>query len=76
LRLLQRLEAQRSSERQNLAQALATGRWDEALLAAQYMHTLHQDDESFRLLAVCQLLNHQVATAWATHQHYRQQSNP
>ena len=75
LRLLQRLETQRSHERQNLALALATGRWDEALLAAQYMHTLRQDDESFRLLAVCQLLNHQFATAWETHRDYRRQSH-
>jgi hypothetical protein len=70
LRLLQRLEADRSAEMQTLARALAAGRWSEALVSAQYIHTLRQDDTSFRLLGVCQLLSGQIADASAT---YRQQ---
>jgi hypothetical protein len=69
LRLLLRLEADRSAEMQALARALAAGRWSEALVSAQYIHTLRQDDISFRLLGVCQLLSGQIADASAT---YRQ----
>jgi hypothetical protein len=68
---LQRLEAQRAAELQVLARALADGRWSDALLSAQYIHTLRQDDTSFRMLAVCQLLNHQFDTACETHRQYR-----
>lgn len=71
LRLLQRLEAQRTAELHELAQALANGRWFDALLSAQYIHTLRQDDTSFRMLAVCQLLNKQFAAALDTHRQYR-----
>jgi ribosomal protein L40E len=68
LRLLQRLEGQRAAELQVLAQALEEQRWDAALLAAQYIHTLRQDAASYRLLAVCQLLNRQFAAACETYQ--------
>lgn len=71
LRLLQRLETQRAAELQVLAQALHDSRWADALLSAQYVHTLRQDDTSYRLLAVCQLLNHQTAAAWETHRQSR-----
>jgi hypothetical protein len=71
LRLLQRLEAQRAAELHVLARALADGRWSDALLSAQYIHTLRQDDTSFRMLAVCQLLNYQFAAACDTHRQYR-----
>ena len=71
LRLLQRLEAQRSAELQELVSALANGRWSEALLSAQYIHTLRKDERSFRMLAVCQLLNHQFEAARDTHRQYR-----
>jgi len=71
LRLLQRLEAQRTAELRELARALADGRWSEALLSAHYIHTLRKDDTSFRMLAVCQLLNHQFEAAWNTHRQYR-----
>jgi Flp pilus assembly protein TadD len=71
LRLLQRLEAQRSAELHELARALANGRWSEALLSAQYIHTLRKDDTSFRMLAVCQLLNSQFQAARDTHRQYR-----
>ena len=70
LRLLQQLVTRRATERHTLAQALAAGRWAEALLSAQYIHTLRQDEESFRLLAVCQLLNDQFAAACDTHRQY------
>jgi hypothetical protein len=68
---LQRLETQRAAELQELARALADGRWSDALLSAQYIHTLHQDDHSFRLLAVCQLLNNQLEAACDTYWQYR-----
>ena len=71
LQLLQQLVTRRAAALHALAQALAAGRWAEALLSAQSIHTLHQDAESFRLLAVCQLLNDQVAAACDTHRQYR-----
>ncbi len=71
LRLLQHLVTRRAAELPTLARALAAGRWAEALLSAQYIHTLRQDEESFRLLAVCQLLNEQFAAACDTHRQYR-----
>ena len=71
LRLLQQLVTRRAAELHALARALATQRWAEALLSAQYIHTLRQDEESFRLLAVCQLLNDQFAAACDTHRQYR-----
>lgn len=71
LRLLQRLEADRVAESQVLARALAAGQWSEALLAAQYIHTLRQDDLSFRLLGVCQLLSGQIEAARATYEQHR-----
>ncbi|ETX02962.1 hypothetical protein [Candidatus Entotheonella palauensis] len=71
LRLLQRLEADRAAELRVLARALAAGQWSEALLAAQYIHTLRQDDMSFRMLGVCQLLSGQIEMAHATYQQHR-----
>jgi len=71
LRLLRRIEADRNTELRVLAHALAAGRWSDALLAAQYVHTLRQDDTSFRLLSVCQLLSGQLETARATYQQHR-----
>ena len=71
LRLLRRLEADRAAELRTLARALAAGQWSDALLAAQYVHTLRQDDLSFRLLGVCQLLSGQLETASATYQQHR-----
>ena len=71
LRLLRRLEADRAAELRVLARALAAGQWSDALLAAQYIHTLRQDDMSFRLLGVCQLLGGQLDTASATYQQHR-----
>lgn len=71
LQLLQQLVTRRAAELHVLARALAAGRWAEALLSAQYIHTLRQDEESFRLLAVCQLLNNQFAAACDTHRQYR-----
>lgn len=76
LRLLQRLEADRAAESRVLARALAAGQWSEALLAAQYIHTLHQDDVSFRLLSMCQLLSGQIEAARATYQEHRTATNP
>jgi len=75
LRLLHRLEADRAAEAQKLLQALAEERWDEALLSAQYMHRLRQDEQSARYLAVCQLLMHQFAAACDTYRQ-RQASHP
>jgi len=75
LRLLHRLEADRAAEAQKLLQALAEERWDEALLSAQYMHRLRQDEQSARYLAVCQLLTHQFAAACDTYRQ-RQASHP
>jgi len=75
LRLLHRLEADRAAEAQKLVQALAEERWDEALLSAQYMHRLRQDEQSARYLAVCQLLTHQFAAACDTYRQ-RQASHP
>jgi hypothetical protein len=71
LQLLQQLVTRRAAELHTLGLALAAGRWAEALLSAQYIHTLRQDEESFRLLAVCQLLNNQVAAARDTYRQYR-----
>src|SRR5215471_5579793 len=71
LQLLQQLVTRRAAELHTLARALAAGLWAEALLSAQYIHTLRQDDESFRLLAVCQLLNDQFAAACDTQRQYR-----
>ena len=71
LRLLRRLEADRAAELRVLARALAAGQWPDALLAAQYIHTLRQDDMSFRLLGVCQLLSGQLETAKITYQQHR-----
>ena len=76
LRLLQRLEADRAAELGALARALAAGQWSEALLAAQYIHTLRQDDMSFRLLGVCQLLSGQMEAASATYQQHRTNTPP
>lgn len=76
LRLLQRLEADRANELRVLARALAAGQWSEALLAAQYIHTLRQDDMSFRLLGVCQLLSGQMESASATYQQHRTATPP
>jgi hypothetical protein len=75
LRLLQRLEADRGAEFHKLIQALADGRWADALLSAQYIHLLRQDDESFRLLGTCQLLNRQFEAACATYQQYHASSS-
>jgi methylphosphotriester-DNA--protein-cysteine methyltransferase len=71
LRLLHRLEADRAAEAHKLVQALAEQRWDEALLSAQYMHRLRQDEQSARYLAVCQLLMHQFAAACDTYRQYQ-----
>jgi hypothetical protein len=76
LRLLKRLEADRAAELRVLARALAAAQWSEALLAAQYIHTLRQDDMSFRLLGVCQLLSGQLESARATYQQHRAEANP
>lgn len=76
LRLLQRLEADRAAELRVLARALVAGQWPEALLAAQYIHTLRQDDMSFRILGVCQLLSGQIETASATYQQHRTEIPP
>ena len=76
LRLLQRLEADRAAELRVLARALAAGQWSDALLAAQYIHTLRQDDTSFRLLSVCQLLSGQIESACATYQQHRTATPP
>lgn len=75
LRLLHRLEADRAAEAQKLVQALAEERWDDALLSAQYIHRLRQDDQSARDLAVCQLLTHQFAAACDTYRRHPT-SNP
>jgi len=71
LQLLRQLVTRRTAELHTLVQALAAGRWAEALLSAQYIHTLRQDEESFRLLAVCQLLNEQFTAACDTYRQYR-----
>ncbi|MBM3226679.1 MAG: hypothetical protein FJZ47_23180 [Candidatus Tectomicrobia bacterium] len=71
LQLVQQLVTRRAAALHALAQALATGQWAQALLSAQYVHALRQDEESFRLLAVCQLLNDQFAAACDTHRQYR-----
>ena len=71
LRLLHRLEGDRAAEARALAQALSEARWDDALLSAQYMHQLRQDDQSARYLAVCQLLTNQFAAACETYRHYQ-----
>jgi hypothetical protein len=76
LRLLQRLEADRAAELRVLARALAAGQWSDALLAAQYIHTLRQDDMSFRLLGVCQLLSGQLEAARATYDQHRAGADP
>jgi len=70
LRVLQRLEAQRAAELPVLARALHECRWADALQSAHYIHTLRQDTMSYRLLAVCQLLNQQFAAAWETHRQF------
>lgn len=75
LRLLHRLEADRITERHKLARALVDERWSDALLSAQYLHVLRQDDESFRMLAVCQLLNDQIEAACATYRRHRAPGN-
>jgi len=71
LQLLQQLVTRRAAELHALACALAAGRWAQALLSAQYIHTLRQDEASFRLLAVCQLLIEQFAAACDTYRQYR-----
>jgi len=76
LRLLHRLEADRAAELHVLARALAAGQWSDALLAAQYIHTLRQDDTSFRLLVVCQLLGGQLESARAIYDQHRAEANP
>lgn len=76
LRLLQRLEADRRAEMQTLAGALAEGRWSDALVSAQYIHTLRQDDTSLRLLSVCQLLSGQIAEARATYRQHHALQHP
>jgi hypothetical protein len=58
-----------------LVQALAEERWDDALLSAQYMHRLRQDEQSARYLAVCQLLTNQFAAACDTYRQH-QASHP
>lgn len=70
LQALQHVLAQRAATLHTLAQALASGRWAEALDLAHAVHQLRQDAESFRLLAVCQLLNNQPAGAYDTHLQY------
>ena len=76
LRLLQRLEADRRMEMQTLADALAESRWADALVSAQYIHTLRQDDTSLRLLSVCQLLSGQMADAQATYRQHHAAVEP
>ena len=76
LRLLQRLEADRTSERRVLARALVDGRWADALLSAQYIHTLRQDETSFRMLTVCQLLNDQLEPAHTMYRQHRTGTSP
>ena len=76
LRLLQRLEADRAAELRALARALAAGQWSDALLAAQYIHTLRQDDLSFRLLGVCQLLSGELESARTTYHQHRAEAPP
>lgn len=75
LQLLHRLEADRAAESRVLARALAAGQWSEALLAAQYMHTLRPDELSFRLLGVCQLLSGQMEAARRTYEQHRAATN-
>jgi hypothetical protein len=73
---LRRIEADRAAELSALARALAAGQWSDALLAAQYIHALRQDDMSFRLLGVCQLLSGQLETAKATYRQHRAATPP
>lgn len=63
LRLLVRVESQRQAETAVLTRALAEHRWADSLASAQFIHTLRADADSFRLLAVCQLLNRQLDAA-------------
>lgn len=76
LRLLQRLEADRSTEQRGLARALVDGRWADALLSAQYIHILRQDETSFRMLTVCQLLNDQLEAAQTLYRQQRTGTSP
>ena len=66
LRLLHQLQQQRGRAFHEAAAALAEARWSDALVSAQYAHILRQDEASFRLLAVCQLLNRQWDAACDT----------
>ncbi len=66
LRLIERIEQARSAEFKELASALCDRRWADALASAEFIHRLRQDPVSFRLLAVCQLLDRQAAAAWET----------
>ena len=71
LRLLQRLESERADEFKDLAAALAEGRWSDALVSAQFIHTLRHDDASFRALSVCHLLNDSLQAACDTYRNCR-----
>jgi hypothetical protein len=69
--MLARIEAIRATELKELAAALTDRRWPDALAAAELVHHLRRDPASIRLLAVCQLLNRQLAAAWDTHHQSR-----
>lgn len=71
LRLLQRLETQRAAEFKDLGAALAEGRWSDALVSAQFIHTLRQDETSFRALSVCHLLTDNLQAACDTYRQSR-----
>lgn len=71
LRLLERIEHTRAAELKELVAALADHRWADALASAELVHHLRRDAASFRLVAVCQLLNRQLTAAWETHRQAR-----
>jgi hypothetical protein len=71
LRLLERIEQTRAAELKALAAALNDCRWHDALASAELVHHLRRDPASFRLVAACQLLNHQVDAAWETRRQSR-----
>ena len=68
LALLFNLDEQRGRLLDVARGELARGRTPEALRAAERAHELRRDEESRRLLAVCQLLQRNFAAAWRVYQ--------
>lgn len=71
LTLLFQLEEQQARLLSAVRAAIRSQRWSEALQLAEQAHTLHRNQDSWQLLALCQLVLRQFPAAWRSYQAQR-----